>query len=308
MPAIICGSLAFDTISVFHGRFAEHILPDKVHMLNVSFLVPTMRREFGGCAGNIAYAYRQLGGEPVIVGTLGEDGQAYLERLARFGIDTTHVRTVLGSMTAQAYVITDQDNNQITSFHPGAMSYAHEVPVPSHATARRAILGPDGKQATLTHALQCAAHGIDYILDPGQGLPLFSAEEFAPLLDGAAHVVVNDYEAQLISDKLHQPVERWARRKRGVIITRGEHGCRVWDGDGWHDVPGIAAAEVVDPTGCGDAFRGALLWALEQGLSWLDAARLGNVLGSIKIAHQGGQNYRITAGEALAISRRHYAS
>ncbi|MDE2047158.1 MAG: carbohydrate kinase family protein [Betaproteobacteria bacterium] len=309
MPSIICGSLAFDTISVFHGRFAEHILPDKVHMLNVSFLVPTMRRDFGGCAGNIAYGLRQLGGTPQVVGALGEDGAPYRERLAAQGIGTEHVITVPGSMTAQAYLMTDQDNNQITSFHPGAMAHAHmaAVPAPAAGESALAILAPDGKDATLTHARQCAAHGIDYVFDPGQGLPMFTADELAALIDGARYVVVNDYEAQLVSDKLRQPLERWAEAREGAIVTRGEHGCRVWDGQSWHAVHGVTPQAVVDPTGCGDAFRAALLWALERGHSWVMAARYGNVMGALKIAHPGGQNYTASAYDLTAQVQRHYA-
>jgi adenosine kinase len=306
MPAIICGSLAFDTISVFPGRFAEHILPDKVHMLNVSFLVPQMRREFGGCAGNIAYTYRLLGGEPVVVAAIGEDGGPYLDRFTRLGIATDHVLQVLGSMTAQAYLMTDEVNNQITSFHPGAMASAHDIAVPSHFKGALAMLSPDGKQATLTHARQCVSHDIDYVLDPGQGIPMFNGEEIAGLIADAKYVIANDYEAQLISDKLGDRQLAWAERKAGAIVTRGEHGCQVWDSRRWHEVPTLKPRAIVDPTGCGDAFRGALLWALEQGHSWLDAARFGNIAGSLKISHQGGQSHSIDADQIRSTYQRHY--
>jgi adenosine kinase len=306
MSTLICGSLAFDTISVFHGRFAEQILPEAVHKLNVSFLVPSMRREFGGCAGNIAYSYALLGGKPLVLGALGDDGASYLERLRKLGISTDHVLSVLGSMTAQAYVMTDLDNNQITSFHPGAMSAAHEIAVPSHLSLTRALLGPDGKEATLTHAKQCAAHGVPIVFDPGQGLPMFDAAELHALIDMADMVMVNDYEAQLLSDKLGKSAEQWAHAKRGVVITLGEQGCKVWEAGAWTDVAPIKAEKIVDPTGCGDAFRGALLWALEQGQTLTQAAQLGNAMGSLKITQQGGQNHKVTAQELLKMQARHY--
>jgi adenosine kinase len=311
MSTLICGSLAFDTISVFHGRFADQIVPEAIHKLNVSFFVPTMRREYGGCAGNIAYSYALLGGKPVIVGALGEDGAPYLERLRKLGMSTDHILEVLGTMTAQAYVMTDQDNNQITSFHPGAMSNAHEIAVPSHlpsgAVIKRAILGPDGKEATLTHARQCAAHGIPLVFDPGQGLPMFDSGELHALIGMADMVMVNDYEAQMLSDKLGQSLEQWAEPKRGVIVTLGEQGCKVWEAGQWTTVAPIKAEKIVDPTGCGDAFRGALLWALEQGHTLTHAAQLGNAMGSLKIAHQGGQNHHVTAEALLKVCARHYA-
>lgn len=311
MSTLICGSLAFDTISVFHGRFAEHILPEAVHKLNVSFLVPEMRSEFGGCAGNIAYNYAMLGGKPIVVGALGQDGGTYLERFRALDIRTDYILSVLGSMTAQAYVMTDLDNNQITSFHPGAMGSAHEIAVPSHLAngdkIKRAILGPDGKQATLTHAKQCVAHGIPFVFDPGQGMPMFDGKELQSLIDMADMVMVNDYEAQLLSDKLGKTAEQWVRGKSGAVITLGEHGCKVWDGHAWADVAPLKAERVLDPTGCGDAFRGAMLWALEQGHGLVRAAELGNIMGSIKIAHQGGQHHQVTAHELLALQKEHYA-
>jgi adenosine kinase len=306
MPAIICGSIAYDTIAVFGGKFSDHILADHVHKLNVSFFVPEMRREYGGCAANIAYANKLLGGAPVIVGAVGEDGANYIDRFAKFGISTAHVSTVLGTLTAQAYIMTDETNNQITSFHPGAMSHAHTVAVPERE-GQIAILSPDGKDATLTHAKQCAAHKLPFILDPGQGLPMFSGDELRPLLQQAAYVIVNDYEAQMVSDKLGAPHTEWCKGLRGAIITEGEHGCKVFDGATWHQVAGVKAEKVVDPTGCGDAFRGALLWALESGHDLLKAAKIGNVMGALKVAHQGGQNYRTSAEEVMALYIKHYA-
>jgi adenosine kinase len=310
MTTLICGSLAFDTISVFQGRFAEHILPEAVHKLNVSFLVPQMRHEYGGCAGNIAYNHAMLGGKPLVVGAVGEDGASYLERLRKLGIATDHILSVVGSVTARAYVMTDTDNNQITSFHPGAMNAAHEMAVPASlpggAKIVRAILGPDGKQATLVHAKQCAALGISMIFDPGQGMPMFDGTELQSLMDMSDMVMVNDYEAQMLSDKLGKTEQQWAERLRGAIITLGEQGCKVWANGGWTMIAPVKAERVVDPTGCGDAFRGTLLWALEQGMSLTQAAELGNIMGSIKIAHQGGQHHELSAAQLLALHRQHY--
>jgi adenosine kinase len=295
-PIIICGSIAFDTISVFPGRFADHILADRVHMLNVSFLVPTMRREFGGCAGNIAYALRLLGGTPCIVGAVGEDAAPYLERLQMLGIATDHILRAQGQLTPQAYIITDESNNQITSFHPGAMACAHQARLPD-VGARLAILAPDGKEATLVHAEQARAAGLSIVFDPGQGLPMFDRQELQTLIGLSDYVVVNDYEAELLSEKLGQHATSWAEGRRGVIVTRGENGCHVFDGSNWTHLAGEHARSVIDPTGCGDAFRGALLWAMQQGFGLSDAARIGNRAGAIKVAHQGAQNYTMSAAD-----------
>jgi len=292
MPALVCGSLAFDSIATFGGRFADQIMPTQLHVLNVSFLVPSLRREFGGCAGNIAYNLAALGGEPVVVAALGADGADYLARLRSWGATTEHVREVADAFTAQAFIITDQDNNQITAFHPGAMQWAHETAVPQRADIRIAIVAPDGRSAMLDHARQLAEAGVPFIFDPGQGLPMFDGAELRAFVDGATWVAVNDYEAQMLAERTGRSIEAMSRSHlRGVVVTLGAHGCEVWQQGEKTLVPGVAATEVVDPTGCGDAFRSAMLFGLERGWPLIDCARLGNRLGALKIASRGGQNH-----------------
>lgn len=292
MPALICGSLAFDTITMFPGRFAQQILPEQVHILNVSFLVPTLRREFGGCAGNIAYNLRGIGGEPVVMAAVGNDGQDYLKRLADWGVDTRHVGIVADSYTAQAIIITDTDNNQITAFHPGAMQSAHQTAVPARDDLKIAIIAPDGRDAMLQHARQLADAKIPFIFDPGQGLPMFDGEELRAFVKQASWVALNDYEAKMLCERTGETLESLSRSSlAGVVVTLGPDGCEVWEQGVRTHVPGIAAAEVVDPTGCGDAFRAALLYGLERGWTLQRCAALGNRLGALKIAHRGGQNH-----------------
>ena len=292
MPALVCGSLAFDSIATFGGRFADQIMPNQLHVLNVSFLVPSLRREFGGCAGNIAYNLAALGGEPVIVAAVGADGADYLARLRSWGTTTEHVLQVGDAFTAQAFIITDHDNNQITAFHPGAMQWAHETAVPARADIRIAIIAPDGRSAMLDHARQLADAGVPFIFDPGQGLPMFDGEELRAFVDGATWVAVNDYEAQMLAERTGRSIEAMSRSHlRGVVVTLGAHGCEVWQQGEKTVVPGVAATEVVDPTGCGDAFRSAMLFGLERGWPLVECARLGNRLGALKIASRGGQNH-----------------
>ena len=292
MSALVCGSLAFDSIATFDGRFADQILPNQLHVLNVSFLVPTMRREFGGCAGNIAYNLARLGGEPVVVAAVGADGDDYLARLRSWGATTEHVRAVTEAFTAQAFIITDRDNNQITAFHPGAMQWAHETAVPKRADLRIAIVAPDGRTAMLDHARQLADAGIPFIFDPGQGLPMFDGDELRTFVDRATWVAVNDYEAQMLAERTGRSIEAMSRSHlRGVVVTLGAQGCEVWEQGKRTAIPGLEASEVVDPTGCGDAFRAALLFGLERGWSLTECARLGNRLGALKIASRGGQNH-----------------
>ncbi len=295
MPALICGSLAFDTITTFPGRFAQQILPEQVHILNVSFLVPTLRREFGGCAGNIAYNLCALGGDAVVLASLGEDGGEYRARLDGWGADTSLVRTVDGQYTAQAIIITDNDNNQITAFHPGAMQQAHATPVPvSRADLAIGIVAPDGRDAMLQHAAQLADAGVPFIFDPGQGLPMFDGDDLRRFVAQASWLAVNDYEGRMLCDRLGVDLATLSRSHlRGVVVTLGVDGCEVWmQGERQH-VPGVKAAEVLDPTGCGDAFRAALLYGLERGWTLARCAALGNRLGAIKIASRGGQNHVI---------------
>jgi adenosine kinase len=295
MPILVCGSLAFDTIMTFEGRFAEQILPSQLHILNVSFLVPALRREYGGCAGNIAYGLRQLGAHAVPLATLGNDGQEYLERLQSLGVDTAHVSSAAESYTAQAMIMTDRDNNQITAFHPGAMSMAHDNPVPARTDIAVAIISPDGRDAMLTHARQLHAAGVPFVFDPGQGLPMFNGDELKQFIELATWITVNDYEGKMLSDRTGWSFKDIASRVRGLVVTLAEHGCELWEGGQKTLVPGVKASQVVDPTGCGDAFRAALLHGLEQGWSLARCAELGNRMGAAKIATRGGQNYTAPA-------------
>ena len=292
MSVLICGSLAFDTITTFPGHFAQQILPEQLHILNVSFLVPTLRREFGGCAGNIAYTLHQLGGQARVMAALGDDGAEYLGRLEAWGARTDLVRMVAGSYTAQAIIITDRDNNQITAFHPGAMQAAHETRVPEKGDIALAIVAPDGREAMLEHAAQLAAAGIPFIFDPGQGLPMFDGAELTRFVEQATWVALNDYEARMLCERTGRSLEILSRSHlRGVVVTLGAQGCEVWEGGVRRVVAGVAAREVLDPTGCGDAFRGALLYGLERGWPLARCAELGNRIGAIKIASRGGQNH-----------------
>jgi adenosine kinase len=296
MPALICGSLAFDTITTFPGRFAQQILPEQIHILNVSFLVPTLKREFGGCAGNIAYTLAGLGGTPVVMAALGADGDGYLERLRGWGLDTALVARIAETYTAQAIIITDQDNNQITAFHPGAMQFAERSKVPAdRGDLALAIVAPDGRDAMLQHAEQLAAAGIPFVFDPGQGLPMFDGAELRHFVEQASWVAVNDYEARMLSERTGMTIEQMSRALplRGIVVTLGAQGCEVWVNGEREQVPGVAAEAVVDPTGCGDAFRGALLYGLERGWPLARCAALGNRVGALKIAQAGPQNHRI---------------
>ncbi len=294
MSALVCGSLAFDTITNFPGRFAQQILPEQMHILNVSFLVPTLRREFGGCAGNIAYNLAGLGGTPVVLAAVGSDGAEYVERLRGFGANTEHVRTVADSYTAQAIIITDADNNQITAFHPGAMQSAHETPVPADPALAIAIVAPDGREAMLQHAAQLAAAKIPFVFDPGQGLPMFDGAELRAFVEQATWVAVNDYEGRMLCERTGLSLEALSRSHlKGVIVTLGAEGCEVWQQGVRTHVPGVEAAELLDPTGCGDAFRGALLFGLERGWDLPRCVALGNRVGALKIACRGGQNHVI---------------
>jgi adenosine kinase len=294
MPALICGSLAFDTITTFPGRFGQQILPEQLHILNVSFLVPELRREFGGCAGNIAYNLRKLGGEPVVMAAIGNDGGDYLERMRSWGVDTSLVSWVEDHYTAQAIIITDTDNNQITAFHPGAMQKAGEAAVPERTDLKVAIIAPDGRDAMLRHARQLHEAGIPFVFDPGQGLPMFDGAELREFIAQARWVAVNDYEAKMLCDRTGHSLETLSTSHLdGVVVTLGAQGCDIWVQGRKEHVPGIAATEVIDPTGCGDAFRGALLYGLERGWPLRRCVALGNRLGAAKIACRGGQNHQV---------------
>ncbi|MGC4078332.1 MAG: carbohydrate kinase family protein [Rubrivivax sp.] len=292
MPALICGSLAFDTITTYPGRFAEQILPEQMHILNLSFLVPTLRREFGGCAGNIAYTLQALGGEAVVMAALGNDGGDYLTRMKGWGADTSLVMVDDSSYTAQAMIITDVQNNQITAFHPGAMQNAHLAKVPARADLKIGIISPDGREAMGEHAEQMHAAGIPFIFDPGQQLPMFDGPALRRMVEIASWVAVNDYEGRILCERIGTDLAGLSRTKlKGVVVTLGERGCEIWTDGERREVPGVAAAGVVDPTGCGDSFRAALLYGLERGWDLERCAALGNRIGALKIASRGGQNH-----------------
>ena len=293
MSILISGSVAIDIILEFGGRFADHILPEQIDKLSVSFLAPQMRSDYGGCAGNIAYALKQLGGTPLPLASVGRDGGHYLDRLRQLGISTEHVAVLEDCYTAQCTIMTDQQQNQITAFHPGAMSHAHLNPVPADTPITLAIVSPNGKEAMQQHAQQLHAAGIPFFFDPGPGLPLFHGEELQQLVDLATWVTVNDYEAHLLCERLGYDRAALSRQLRGLVVTLGEQGCEVWVDGACREVAAVTPAAVVDPTGCGDAWRGALLYGLEQGWDLVRCAKLGNYLGALKIAHRGPQNYQV---------------
>lgn len=293
MPALICGSLAFDTIMTFEGRFAEQIMPEQLHILNVSFLVPGLRREFGGCAGNIAYALSQLGGVPLPMATVGNDGHDYLAHLRSKGISTEFIHELADGYTAQAMIMTDRDNNQITAFHPGAMMQAHQRQVQARSDIKLGIISPDGRDAMLEHAAQFKAASIPFVFDPGQGLPMFGGEELLNFIDMATWVTVNDYEGRMLTERTGLSFADISKRVQGLVVTLGAHGCEVWVDGEMTLVPPVKATQLVDPTGCGDAFRGALLFGLERGWSLVQSCALGNRVGALKISTPGCQNYTL---------------
>lgn len=294
MAAVICGSLAFDTIMTFEGRFADQILPDQLHILNVSFLVPGLRRDFGGCAGNIAYSLKQLGGEPLVMAALGKDGVLYRNHFEQLGMSLKHVLTVEDDYTAQAIIITDQDNNQITAFHPGAMGQAHRLKIEADPSVKLAIVAPDGRDAMVQHAEQLRAAGIPFIFDPGQGLPMFDGAELHRFISQATWVSVNDYEGKMLADRTGSSLADLSKSHlQGLIETLGADGCNVYIQGVKTHVPGVKAEAVIDPTGCGDAFRGGLLYGLSNGWDLLKSVALANRIGAIKIAVAGPQNYTL---------------
>ncbi len=293
MAAVICGSLAFDTIMTFEGRFADQILPDQLHILNVSFLVPGLRRDFGGCAGNIAYSLNALGGTALPMATLGSDGADYIERMRSLGISTEFVRQLDDTFTAQAMIMNDADNNQITAFHPGAMQQAYITKVAAREDIRLGIVAPDGREAMLQHAEQFAAAGIPFVFDPGQGLPMFDGEALKHFVELASWVVVNDYEGKMLSQRTGWSLAEISQRVRGLVVTLAAEGCEVWTNGEREHVPGVVPTAVIEPTGCGDAWRGALLFGLEKGWPLAQCAALGNQVGALKIAQRGPQNYQV---------------
>jgi adenosine kinase len=293
MTALICGSMAYDTVMMFEGRFRDHILPDKLHVLNVAFLTPAMRRNFGGCAGNIAYNLKLLGGEGLIMATVGHDFGPYAQWLERCSLPRTHVRTVESEFTAQAYITTDLDNNQITAFHPGAMNHSHLNRVSDSKGVKLGIVAPDGREGMLAHAEQFAAAGLPFMFDPGQGLPMFGGEDLRAFIERAAWVAVNDYEASLLSERTGWSLEQIALKVRALIVTRGAEGSWIFSDGKRLEIPVAKAANLADPTGCGDSYRAGLLYGLERGLDWATTGRIAALLASIKIEQHGTQQHRI---------------
>ena len=294
MKALICGSMAFDTIMVFHDRFKEHILPDKVHMLNVSFLVPEMRREFGGCAGNIAYNLKLLGEDPLPMATVGVDFDPYEKWLHQQNIDQTYIRRIDGAYTAQAFITTDLDDNQITAFHPGAMASAHENRVPEDAGLTLGMVSPDGRDGMIQHARQFQELGIPFVFDPGQGTPMFNGDDLENFIEQATWVTVNDYEAQLIQERTALAPHEIAERVEAYIITLGAQGSHIYTREKRHEIPAAPVETVADPTGCGDAYRAGLLYGLGHGMDWETTGRVASLLGAIKITRHGTQNHHFT--------------
>jgi len=297
MSTLICGSIAYDNIMVFHDRFKNHILPEQIHILNVAFLVPEMRREFGGCAGNIAYSLQLLGGEPEIMATVGDDAGPYLARLDSLGLSRKHVRQVADCFTAQAFITTDLDDNQITAFHPGAMTYAHYNQIADAKDATLGIVAPDGRDGMISHARNFAAAGVPFVFDPGQGLPMFSGDELMEFMKLADYACFNDYEAKMACDRTGRTLEQLADEVRALIVTRGGEGSHIYADGQRYEIPCVAADALVDPTGCGDAYRSGLLYGIAKGWDWVKTGRLAAVMGSIKIAHRGGQNHRASRQE-----------
>jgi len=297
MSALICGSLAYDTIMVFPDQFKNHILPDKVHILNVSFLVPRMRREFGGCAGNIAYNLKLLGGDPIPMATVGQDFAPYREHFEQQGINLSQVKEIEELFTPQAFITTDHDNNQITAFHPGAMMRSYENHVRDVPGVTFGIVSPDGREGMLQNAQEFADAGIPFIFDPGQAMPLFNGEELRNFIELAQYVTVNDYESNLLQERTGWSENDIVKRVKAYITTRGPHGSQIHTAEKTIDVPPAHERRVTDPTGCGDAFRAGLIYGIEKGYDWLTIGRMGNLMGALKVEHPGTQNQRFDFDE-----------
>ncbi|MDR2877470.1 MAG: carbohydrate kinase family protein [Chromatiales bacterium] len=305
MTALICGSFAYDSIMLFPDRFKRHILPDKIHMLNVSFMVPEMRREFGGCAGNIAYNLRLLEGDGIPMGTVGKDFEPYARWMDQNGISRELLRVCEQHYTAQAYITTDLDDNQITAFHPGAMMLAHENKVPANRGITLGIVSPDGRDGMIQHAQQFKDAGIPFIFDPGQGLPMFDGDDLRGFLAQASYLTVNAYEAQLVQERTGLSAEQIAKQVKAVFVTRGAQGSRIYTRDGVTDIPPVQATKVTDPTGCGDSYRAGLLYGLMKGFDLATTGRIASLIGAIKIETAGTQNHRFTMADFRA---RYHAS
>lgn len=300
MRALICGSMAYDTIMVFEDQFKNHILEDQIHILNVCFFAPKMRREYGGCAGNIAYNLRLLGGEPLIMATVGKDFGPYQDWLNDKNISNLHIKTVDSEFTAQAFITTDIDNNQITAFHPGAMNNAHENSVADTNEISIGIVAPDGKQAMHQHAADFVSAGIPFVFDPGQGLPMFSGEELKIFIEQASYAIVNDYESKMMQEKTGLSETEIASKLEAYIVTKGSEGSIIYLADDTMLIPAANISKAIDPTGCGDAFRGGLLFGLLNGCDWHTAGRIASLAGAIKIEHAGTQNHSYSFAEFVS--------
>ncbi len=301
MHTLICGSLAYDTIMVFQDKFKNHILPDKIHALSVAFYVPEMRREFGGTAGNIAYNLQLLDGNPLIMATVGDDFAPYQNWLTQNKLASTHIKTVAGTFTAQAFITTDTDDNQITAFHPGAMVASHENSVNDAQGVTLAIIAPDGRDGMFQHARECFDAGIPFLFDPGQGLPMFNGEELLQFIEMADYLAVNDYESQIIQDKTGLNLQQLAAKVKALVVTLGGQGSQIYADGVCHEIPCVKAMNIVDPTGCGDAYRAGLLYGMARGWDWPTCGRLASTMGAIKIESRGGQNHKPSRAEIEAI-------
>jgi adenosine kinase len=308
MHCLLYGSIAYDTIMVFRDRFRNHILPDQIHILNVAFLVPDMRREFGGCAGNIAYNLRLLGERPLIMATVGEDYQPYAYRLDKLKLPQTHIRQVKDIFTAQAFITTDLDDNQITAFHPGAMNHSHLNRVSDAKDVTLGIVAPDGRQGMIDHARQFHQAGIPFVFDPGQGIPMFDGEELLEFVRLADYVAVNGYEARLLQEKTSRSVAELASMVKAFIVTQGAEGSLIHAGGETHRIPSAKPQAVLDPTGCGDAYRAGLLYGIGHAWDWPTTGRLASLMGAIKIASRGGQNHQVTRDEIGAQFKEAFAT
>jgi adenosine kinase len=297
MRTLICGSIAYDTIMVFRDRFQNHILPDQIHILNVAFLVPDLRREFGGCAGNIAYTLKMLGGDPLIMATVGDDYQPYAYRLDKLRLSQAHVRQVAETFTAQAFITTDLDDNQITAFHPGAMNFSHLNHVAEAKDVGLGIVAPDGREGMVQHAREFHEAGIPFIFDPGQGLPMFNGEELLGFIRQADYVAANDYEARLLQERTGKTIEDISKMVKAVVVTRGAQGSLIYTNGKPESIPAVEPQKVADPTGCGDAYRAGLLYGIAHDFDWATTGRLASLLGSIKIAQRGAQNHQFSRDE-----------
>ena len=308
MTALICGSMAFDTIMVFPDKFKHHILPEQVHILNVSFLVPELRREYGGCAGNIAYNLKLLGGEPLIMATVGKDFTPYSQWLGYCGISQEFIKVLENSYTAQAYITTDLDDNQITAFHPGAMSFSQENQVPRDRGIKLGLVSPDGKDGMIQHAAQFVEAGIPFIFDPGQGMPIYDGAELLDFVDKATWVTLNDYEAQLMQERTGLTPDELARKVDALIITRGANGSQVYAGGEIIEIPPARPHATLDPTGCGDAYRAGLVYGLLEGLDWATTGRIASLMGAMKVETHGTQNHSFTLNAFKERYRENFGS